>query len=380
MLAGRAMSVALDTTARGRTVVSCRVTNSDRSALTGGRAHCGDLSLAKIVLGLATSHSPMLSTPWEKWGERVKADRANPALIFRGEAHDFERLARLRASEAFATEISEEKWRDRHARCQAAIDRLAARIEAAAPDVLVIVGNDQKELFTEENMASFTVYWGEEIANRPRTPAQIETLPPGIAIAERGHAPPHEIIHPGCPDLGRHIIASLIDQGFDPGQSDTIGPGTGYVNGAPHAFGFVYRRLLNDALVPNVPIILNTFYPPNRIPAARCIALGRALKRAIESWPDDRTVAVIGSGGLSHFVIDEETDRKAIDAMQAGETERIAAIPEAYFASGTSELKNWITHAAIMDEAGKKMAGLDYIPCYRSLAGTGNAMGFAVWE
>lgn len=322
----------------------------------------------------------MLSTPWEKWGERVKADCANPALVFRGEAYDFDTLANLRAGEDLAGEITEEKWASRYQRCQSAIEGLAAKIDAVAPDVVVIVGNDQKELFTEENMAAFTVYWGAEIPNRPRTREQVATLPPGIAIAERGHAPPAEIIHPGCPPLGRHIIGALIGEGFDPGQSNSISAGTGYVNGVPHAFGFVYRRLMKDGLVPNVPIILNTFYPPNQIPASRCIDLGRALKRAIESWDDPSTVAVIGSGGLSHFVVDEPTDRIAIEAMRTDDFGRLDGIPEAYYESGTSEIKNWITHAAVMAEAGLSMTSMEYVPCYRSLAGTGNAMGFAVWE
>ena len=37
--------------------------------------------MAKNVLGIATSHGPLLSTPPEQWGERVKADRANPAVV-----------------------------------------------------------------------------------------------------------------------------------------------------------------------------------------------------------------------------------------------------------------------------------------------------------
>ena len=35
--------------------------------------------MAEIVLGMATSHGPMLSTPWKKWGQRVNADRRNEA-------------------------------------------------------------------------------------------------------------------------------------------------------------------------------------------------------------------------------------------------------------------------------------------------------------
>ena len=336
--------------------------------------------MARIVLGIGTSHSPMLSTPWRGWGARVAADKQNRELAFRGGSYDFDALTALRRDENLAEEITPERWQPRHEACQTAIEALADRLAAAAPDVAVIVGNDQRELFTEENMAAFTVYWGSTIENRPRTPEQIAALPPGIAIAERGHAPPEEIVHPGEPELGRHIIESLVGEGFDVGQSNRLPKGTGYVNGVPHAFGFVYRRLMHDRLIPNVPIIQNTFYPPNQIPAARCWALGEALARAIESWDTDKTVAVIGSGGLSHFVIDEEFDRTILDAMQRGDAKVLTSCREDYFESGTSEIKNWITHAAAMTQCGLKMTLVDYVPCYRSTAGTGNAMGFAYWQ
>jgi len=336
--------------------------------------------MARVILGIGASHGPMLSTPWRQWGQRVEADRRNPELAFRGALYDFAALARLRRDEPLAAEITPGKWRARHAACQTAIDALAGKFAAAAPDVAVIIGNDQREMWDEANMASFTVFCGEQIPNRPRTAEQTANLPPGVAIAERGHAPPREIIHPGEPDLGRHIIRSLIADGFDPGQSARLPRGTGYVNGVSHAFGFVYRRIMHDALVPNVPVVLNTFYPPNQIPARRCVALGRAIARAIQSWDADKTVAVFGSGGLSHFVIDEEIDRRALDAMRAGDLDTLAAIGEELFQSGTSEIKNWITHAAIVEECGLAMTLVDYVPCYRSLAGTGNAMGFAFWE
>jgi 3-O-methylgallate 3,4-dioxygenase len=49
------------------------------------------------------------------------------------------------------------------------------------------------------------------------------------------------------------------------------------------------------------------------------------------------------------------------------------------FRSGTSETKNWLVTAGIMSVTDLKMNLLDYVPCYRSDAGTGNAMAFATW-
>ena len=151
------------------------------------------------------------------------------------------------------------------------------------------------------------------------------------------------------------------------------------VNSAPHAYGFVYRRVMRDKVVPHVPVFVNTFYPPNQPPAGRCFEFGRALARAIAAWPRDWKVAVIASGGLTHFVIDESFDRCVLEALQKGDATKLASLPESMFQSGTSEIKNWIAVAGAMAEAGLTMNLIDYVPCYRSEAGTGSAMGFAKW-
>jgi len=147
-----------------------------------------------------------------------------------------------------------------------------------------------------------------------------------------------------------------------------------------HAYGFIYRRLLKDRPVPLVPILVNTFYPPNQPSPARCFAFGRAIGRAIRAWGESARVVVMASGGLSHFVIDEELDRRVLAALASGKEAAITAEPDAMFRSGTSETKNWIVAAGILADTGFGMRLLDYVPCYRSEAGTGNAMAFATWS
>ena len=55
--------------------------------------------MARIVLGMAASHGPLLATPPEQWDQRVEADKRNPALIYRDGTFKFDELARLRAGE-----------------------------------------------------------------------------------------------------------------------------------------------------------------------------------------------------------------------------------------------------------------------------------------
>jgi 3-O-methylgallate 3,4-dioxygenase len=126
------------------------------------------------------------------------------------------------------------------------------------------------------------------------------------------------------------------------------------------------------------PVFLNTYYPPNVPSAGRCHDLGRALRRAVESWPADDRVAVIASGGLSHFVVDEELDHQVLDGITARDAGILGSLSRDRLRSGTSEILNWIAAAGALENAAATV--LDYVPGYRTPAGTGAGMAFAQWE
>ena len=67
-------------------------------------------------------------------------------------------------------------------------------------------------------------------------------------------------------------------------------------------------------------------------------------------------------------------------AMASGDEDTLAKLPESYFKVGTAEIKNWYPVIAAMNAAGLKYHQIDYVPCYRSEAGTGNAMCFGYWQ
>jgi 3-O-methylgallate 3,4-dioxygenase len=134
---------------------------------------------------------------------------------------------------------------------------------------------------------------------------------------------------------------------------------------------------MNDEVIPTVPVFINTFYPPNQPSLRRCYKFGKALGQAIQSWDSDKRVAVIASGGLSHFVIEEELDQQVLSAMKDKDDHRLTNLPVEQFNAGSSEMRNWIALAGALDHTRLDMSLVDYVPCYRSAAGTGNAMGFA---
>lgn len=339
--------------------------------------------MAQIVLGMGLSHTPQLHTAAEQWDIRVKADENNKAHVFRNGIYDWEQLKALRKDENLAEEITLEVKKRRLAKSLEAIEQLATRYKAVKPDVAVIVGNDQHELFADDITPAFTVYWGEQIENVPRSEDQIKRLPAGIHIADHGHVPPETAVYPGQPELGLHIIQQCIDNEFDVAHSKRlhkVDSSISILSGIPHAYGFVYRQIMHDEVIPNVPIILNTFYPPNQPTVQRCFNFGRAIGDAIASWGEDKTVAVFASGGLSHFVVDEQFDRAFLEALASNDVNALAALGEANYQSGTSECKNWVTAAGILSTTSLRMKLLDYQPFYRSLGGNGTGTAFACWS
>jgi hypothetical protein len=317
----------------------------------------------------------LLSTPPEQWDLRAKADRENRRLFYRGRAYDFDTLVWERAP-GFANQTLPEIRRERYARCQDALDVLAQKLKEAAPHAVVIVGNDQREIFSDSLTPPITVYRGNQIENIPFTEQESS---PGLAIAEHGNCPEGGAIYPGAPDFADHIIESLMADDFDVAESSSL-PRTVLRPGVPHAYGFVYHRLLGDVPPPSVPIIFNVHYPPNRPLLRRCLAFGHALRQAIRSWDGPHRVALIASGGLSHFVVDEALDERVLSAMESGNEDVLARMPEELFCAGTAEIKNWLPVVAAMNEEHRRFHKVDYVPCYRSEAGTGSAMGFVYWD
>ncbi len=330
--------------------------------------------MAEIVLGIGTSHGPMLVTDTSQWAGRLAFDQS-VRHAWRGGSWSYDQLVTERADQNFAARITSDAMIAHSQRCTHALDRLAEIFEEAKIDVAVIFGNDQMEIFDERLIPAFGVFFGETITNYEFTPERMAKLPPGVGVSLPGYIPLGGAEYAGHPELARSIIDQAMADEFDvAAMKELPKPET------PHAFGFVYRRIMRDRPVPSVPLLINTFYPPNQPSVKRCYNFGKSVLRGIENWKSDARVAVLASGGLTHFVIDETIDQLFFKAIEERGIARLADLGEAVFQDGTSELKNWIPLAGMMAELGLGHQIIDYVPCYRSEAGTGNAMGFVVWQ
>ena len=351
--------------------------------------------MAKIVLGIGTSHTPMISMPPDIWGTHGEVvDKRSKELVSpkQGRVLPYEELL-AEANHAFDDQLNMEVFEEKHARLQAAVAELAKTLREVKPDVLVIVTDDQDENYFEDNMPAFNIYWGDTIKLLPRKPPA--TASPSAIASAWGYGE-KEMDFPVDSVLGQHLIEYMTEADFDVSHSryikeepygGTIGPG-GYVwwkretapkqHGMGHGHAFVAKRLMNeDPYIPFVPINQNTCYPPNVPTPRRSYAFGKALREAINAWDSDKRVAVLASGGLSHFVLDEEIDQQLIKGMREKNGEILTSLPRERLQSAASEIRNWITTSAAVDHLDFEL--IDYVPVPRTPAGTGGGWGFVRW-
>ncbi|WP_116808050.1 protocatechuate 3,4-dioxygenase [Steroidobacter cummioxidans] len=324
--------------------------------------------MARIVLGMAVPHSGMLGKAAESLLEDGERDRKNPQLWFRNRSWTFPELAAARTSEGLDKYLTLEERRARMARCGQALETLRRVYLEHQPDVAVILGKDQKEIFIDTS-PSLAIYMGDTIHNGP----------PQRAV----YAPDKPVTYPAHPELALHLIKSFQDAGFDMTEvlkwPDNVWmKPQGQV--VPHAYGFIYHQIMRDDVVPNVPIIMNTFYPPNQPSMRRSIQFGKTLFEAIKAWDSDKKVALIASGGLSHFVWDEQLDQQFLQYFREYDFEGLAQIDNNSYQSGTSEVKLYVPVMVASSQLGFKMNLVDYVPVIRTEAGTGEGFGFMYWS
>jgi OH-DDVA oxygenase len=336
--------------------------------------------MAEITLGVWTTHGPQLSTTPEEWMLRVPGDKGRQHWFDR-RLYSFDELIELRREEGLG-ELASLGARERHyAACQTAIAKLAETWADAAPDVCVILGNDQRELMLPSCQPAFTVYCGQRFWNGPLASERGARLPPGIIEAEWANRPEQRTEYPALPDLAIRLIERGLDRGFDFASSNEWPehPMPHHHVGTPHAFAYIIRRVMRDRAIPTLPIITNTFFPPNQPRPWRCFELGELLYEVIDDWDEDLRVAIVGSGGMSHFVINERFDHELLDAIQNRNADFLRSIDPLLMKDGTSELLNWVAASGCLFRTELSGDVIDYVPCYRTEAGSGTAQGFVAW-
>jgi Catalytic LigB subunit of aromatic ring-opening dioxygenase len=325
--------------------------------------------MAQLVAAFGSSHSVMLVAELEDWIHHFpENDVKLPYFDDLGQKRAFADVLAA-APKNVGHLITPEAISERFHQAQAAMDRMRDEIAAAKLDVLVVVGDDQYELFQDELMPALGIYYGETIRNAAKPNpmpdnwyklAQVKRLEDGAPLD-----------YPADRKLALHLIEGLMERDFD--VTALSGLKEGQYEG--HAYSFLHHRYLHDTKVRMVPVFLNTYNPPNPPTPKRCLNFGKALGELIANYPEDCRVGVMASGGLSHFVVNEAMDRAVLSALRKKDLEYFARMDPRQLKAGTSEIRCWIVLAGAM--GGLNVYWESYVPGYRTEALTGTGLGFA---
>jgi 3-O-methylgallate 3,4-dioxygenase len=328
--------------------------------------------MATLAAAFGSSHSVMLTATLDDWLTRFReTDPRMPYYDQAGNACTFADVL-ARAPADAADRITPAAITARFDEVQAAMVRLRGEIASARLDALVIVGDDQHELFHDQHMPSIGIYHGPTIRNAPRRQIAADDW---YRRAQMGRLEDEREAHYACHQpLALHLIAGLIEREFD--VSAIAGLGDGQYEG--HAYSFVHRRYLQGTGVPIVPIFMNTYNPPNQPLPRRCVRFGAGLRELVASYPGTLRIGLLASGGLSHFVVEEAMDRAVIDALHRKDLDFLAGLDPRRLKAGSSEIRNWIVVGAAAVDL--DLTWVSYTPAYRTPALTGTGLAFARWS
>jgi len=331
--------------------------------------------MAKIVLGLGSSHTPMLLASDETLPRFQETDQRIKHRDREGQPVTYAELLE-KADPKMADLVAPVELVARQNKARAAGAHLGKVLSSAKLDALIVMSDDQDEAYLEDNRPTFAIYYGETILNSNEQHEQYHKRFPEWYVQNRQgffeDSKPRA--YPVDSKLALHTIEYLMDNGFDPASSKRMREG----EGEGHGMAYVHRRLMDAANpIPIVPVFLNTYFPPNQPRPRRCYALGQAIRKAVESYPGNGRVGIIASGGLSHFLVDEDFDRAILKACADKDAAFLANLPRNKLHSGSSEILNWVGVAGACEHL--DLNWFEYVPGYRTPAGTGTGLSFASW-
>src|SRR6516162_4154410 len=240
--------------------------------------------MARIVLGLGTSHTPMLLASDETLPRFLETDQTIRHRDKEGRPVSYGDLLEA-ADPRLAAMVAPEHLVARQNIARSAMKRIRQTLAAARLDALIALGDDQNESYRDDCRPAFAIYCGETIRNGQAQHATYSHYPDWYVQNRKGffepEAPRDYPVHSA---LAVHLIETLMDLGFDPASSKCLPEG----EGEGHAIAYVHRQVMDGQTpVPAVPIFLNTYYPPNQPRPRRCYELGQAVRKVVEEFLGD---------------------------------------------------------------------------------------------
>jgi protocatechuate 4,5-dioxygenase beta chain len=272
--------------------------------------------MARIIAGVATSHVPAIGAALDNG----KSDEPYWKPLFAG--YEFSK-----------------KW-----------------MTETKPDVIILVYNDHASAFSLEIIPTFALGCAAE-----------------FPIADEGWGPRPVPAVPGSPELAAHIAQSTILDEFDM----TIVNKMAVDHGLTVPLSLMYGQP-SAWPVPVIPLAVNVVqYPPPT--GHRCYMLGKAIRKAVDSFDQPLRVAIFGTGGMSHQLqgpraglINKEFDNAFLDdfvknPVKLAQRPHIEYVREA--GSEAIELVMWFVMRGALDDDVKQVHRFYHVPASNTAVG-----------
>ena len=224
------------------------------------------------------------------------------------------------------------------------------------PDVVILVYNDHASAFTPELVPTFALGCADE-------------FPP----ADEGYGPRPVPVVRGRPDLAAHMAEGLILDEFDL----TLMYKLDVDHGLTVPLSLVYGQP-EQWPTRVIPLAVNVVqYPPPS--GNRCYQLGKAIRRAIDSFDQDLNVQIWGTGGMSHQLqgpraglINKAFDNAFLDRI-VNDADSLAKVPHLDYVreagSEGIELVMWLIMRGALDAQVKQVHRFYHVPASNTAVG-----------
>ena len=239
------------------------------------------------------------------------------------------------------------------------------------PDVIILVFNDHATAFSLDMIPTFAI--GTAAKYQP---------------ADEGWGPRPVPVVQGHPALAAHIAQSVIQQDFDLTIVNKMDVDHGLtvplslMCGQPPADHFAWP-------CPVVPFAVNVVQYP--VPSGqRCFNLGKAIRRAVESFDEELNVHIWGTGGMSHQLqgpraglINREFDNAFLDKLIT-DPAAVAAIPHIDYVreagSEGIEMVMWLIARGAMKDVAENPSPVRLRHCFYHVPASNTAVGHLILE
>jgi protocatechuate 4,5-dioxygenase beta chain len=238
----------------------------------------------------------------------------------------------------------------------AGFDRAKEWIARAKPDVCIVVYNDHASAFSLDLVPTFALGVGAE-----------------FPIADEGWGPRPVPPVKGHPELAWHIAQSVVLDEFDLTIVNKMEVDHGLT--VPLSLMFGQPK---EWPCPIIPLCVNVVVYP--VPTGhRCYMLGKAIRKAVESFESDLRVVIFGTGGMSHQLqgpraglINKEFDARFLDNLTR-DPQSLVRIPHLEYLRETGsegiEMVMWLIMRGALDDDVKETYRFYHVPASNTALG-----------